>query len=107
MPPKKRPAATGATVSSAKRKKVSKGGTSILGEPDTSDTHASGRPKRSSTGERTYNTTATKTSPANKAKSEAKKSTTKAQDTTTASGRGKPRKDAKTPIDEQQAPETP
>ena len=107
MPPKKRPAATDATVSSAKRKKVGVGGTSIVGEPDTSKTHASRRPKRSSIGEPTHSATATKTTAANKAKPEAKRSTTKAQDTTAARGRGRSRKDTTAPTEEQQAPETP
>lgn len=107
MPSKKRPAATGATVSSAKRKKVSIGGTSSIGEPDTSETQASGRPKRSSIGEHIYNTTASKTANANKAKPEAKRSTTNAQSTTAARGRGTPLKDATAPTEERQAPETP
>jgi hypothetical protein len=104
MPPKKRPAATDATVSSAKRKKV---GTSIVGEPDTSETHPPGLPRRSSIGEPTHSATATKTAAANKAKPEAKRSTTKAQGTTAARGRGRLRKDATAPKEEQQAPETP
>jgi hypothetical protein len=107
MPPKKRPAATDATVPSAKRKKVDVGGSSIVGEPDTSETHASRRPKRSSIGEPTHSATATKTTAANKANPEAKRSTTKAQGTTAARGRGRSRKDATAPTEEQQAPETP
>lgn len=107
MPPKKRPAATSATVSSAKRKKVSRGGTSSIGEPDTSETHASGRPKRSSISEHIYNTTATKTANVNKAKPEAKRSTTKAQSATAARSRGTPRNDATAPTEEQQAPGAP
>src|SRR5271170_5478331 len=107
MPSKKRPAATDATVSSAKRNKVSTGGTSITGEPDTSETHASGRLKRSSIGAPTHSATAAKTTAANKAKPEAKRSTTKAQGTTAARGRGRPQKDATAPTEEQQAPETP
>jgi predicted RNA-binding protein with PUA-like domain len=104
MPPRKRPAATDATVSPAKRKKVR---TSIIGEPDASETHTSGRPKRSSIGEPTLSATATKSTATNKAKPEAKRSTTKAQGTTAARGRGRPRKDATAPTEEQQAPETP
>jgi hypothetical protein len=107
MGPKKRPAATDATVSSAKRKKVVVGGTSNIGEPGTSETHAPGRSKRSSISEHIHNTTATKTTSASKAKPEAKKSTTKAQGTTTARGRGTPRKDATAPTEKQQVPETP
>jgi hypothetical protein len=107
MPPKKRPAATSATVPSAKRKKVSTGGTSSIGEPDTSEILASGRPKRSSIGEHIYDTTATKTANVNKAKPEAKRSTTKAQSTTAARGRGTPRKDATAPTEERHALETP
>jgi hypothetical protein len=107
MPPKKRPAATDATVSSAKRKKVSLGGTSTMGEPDTSQTHASGRLKRSSIGEPTHSAAATKTTTTNKAKPEAKRSTAEAQSTVDARGRSRPRKDAAAPTEEQQAPETP
>jgi hypothetical protein len=107
MPPKKRPAATSATVSSAKRKKVSRGRTSSIGEPDTSETHASGRSKRSSVSEHIYNTTATKTANVNKAKPEAKRSATKAQSTTAARSRGTPRNDATAPMEEQQAPGAP
>src|SRR5436309_10159539 len=107
MAPKKRPAATGATVSSAKRKKVSVDGSSSIGEPDISETHASARPKRPSIGEHIYNTTTTETANVNKAKPEAKRSTTKAQSTTAARGRGTPRKGATAPTEERQASETP
>ena len=107
MPSKKRPAATDTTVSSAKRKKVSIGGPSLMEKPNTSETHASGRLKRSSIGETTHSATANKTTAANKAKPEAKRSATKAQDTTAARGRGRPQKDATAPTEEQQAPETP
>jgi hypothetical protein len=97
MPPKKRPATTSATIS-AKRKKVS------IGEPDTSEILVSGRPKRSSIGEHIYNTTATKTANVNKTKPEVKRSTTKAQSTTSARDRGIC---ATAPTEERHALETP
>lgn len=93
MPPKKRPASAAATTSTSKRKKVSIGATSVMGELDTAEIHASGRPKRSSIGEPTYNPTA------------AKKSAIKTA--TATRGRGRPRKDAAAPNGEQQASATP
>ena len=106
MPPKKRPAAAGTATSAAKRKKVSMGGISIMGEPDTLETHASGRPKRSSIGEPTYNTTAAKNNATKKAKPEATKSPTKAPSGTATRGRGRPRKDATVQTEQDQAPAT-
>ena len=107
MPPKKRPAATGATTNAAKRKKVSIGGTSIMGEPDTAETHASGRPKRLSTGEPTYNGAATKSNSTKTAKSEATESPKKAASATATRGRGRPRKDSTAQTEDGQTPATP
>jgi hypothetical protein len=100
MPPKKRPAAAGATTSAAKRKKVSIGGTSVMGEPDTSESHASGRPKRSSVGEPTYSSTAAKKSRTETAKSNVTQSPSKATAAPAKRGRGRPRKDATSQIQE-------
>ena len=105
MPPKKRPAATSAATSAAKRKKVSIGGTSIMGEPAIAETYASGRPKRSSIGEPTYNGAATKTTSTKTAKSEVTKSPAKAA--TAARGRGRPRKKSTAQTEEERTPAKP
>jgi hypothetical protein len=100
MPPKKRPAAAGAATSAAKRKKASIGRTSITGEPDTPESHASGRPKRSSVGEPTYNATAAKKLRTEAANSGATSPSSMATAATAKRGRGRPRKDAASKIEE-------
>jgi hypothetical protein len=104
MPPKKRPATAGATTPTAKRKRVSIGGTSVVGETDIAATHASGRPKRSSIGEPNYSSTTAKTSATKTAGSEVGKSTaTKAA----APGLGRSRKNTTTSNGETQSPGKP
>jgi len=106
MPPKKRPAAAGATTLTAKRKRVSIGGTSVIGEPETAATHASGRPKRSSIGEPNYSSKTAKNSATRTARSEVGKSTSMTA-TKAAQGLGRSPKNTTTSNGETQSPATP
>lgn len=103
MPPKKRSAAAaGGTDPAAKRKKISGSGTSVVGEPDASETHASGHPKRSSMGEPTYNAAAAKKSSAKPEVTGPSSSKTTVPAATR--GRGRAQKDATAQTEEEHPP---
>lgn len=107
MPLKKRPAAAGATTPTAKRKRVSIGGTSVIGEPETAATHASGRPKRSSIGEPNYSSKTAKNSATKTATSGVGKSTSTTATKAAAQGLGRSQKNTNTSSGETQSPGKP
>ena len=104
MPPQKRSAAAGATTSTVKRKRVSIGETSVIGEPDTSETHTSARPTRSSTRTPMYHSKVAETPPATKTtNAEVRKSRSAAVTESAAKDRARPAKTTTTPSEEKQS----
>src|SRR5436305_846926 len=103
MPPQKRSAAAEATTSTVKRKKVSIGETSVIEEPDSSETRTSARLKRSSTRTLMYHSQTAETPATKTANAEGRKSRSAAVTESATTGGGRPPTPTTRPREEQQS----